>query len=76
MLESDPAGFEDCSDIWQVTKVERPNARQKQMREQQPAGDESIWNLKAIPRSYLQNRINWKFIVATGGSKQSGRQYP
>tara|TARA_B100000927_G_scaffold164296_1_gene132373 strand:+ start:251 stop:439 length:189 start_codon:yes stop_codon:yes gene_type:complete len=29
MLESDPAGFEDCRDIWQVTNVERLYALQK-----------------------------------------------
>ncbi|MGB0155512.1 MAG: HNH endonuclease [Verrucomicrobiales bacterium] len=55
MLESDSAGFEDCRDIWQVTNVERLYALQKQVREQQLAGDESVWNLKAIPKSYLQN---------------------
>ena len=76
MLESDSAGFEDCRDIWQVTNVERLHALQKQVRKEQLAGDESVWNVKAIPKSYLQNRINWKFIAAAGGSRQSGRQYP
>ncbi|NOY00100.1 MAG: hypothetical protein GXP30_10260 [Verrucomicrobia bacterium] len=55
MLAAHSLGFDDCRDLWQVTSVKRLHTLQKQVREEQQAGDTSVWNLDGLPKSYLQN---------------------
>jgi len=55
MLATNSLGFNDCLSLWQISNVERLYALQEQVREEQQAGDKSVWNLDHLPKSYLQN---------------------
>lgn len=55
MLASKPLDFDGCRDLWKVESIERLHALQKQVREEQQAGEASVWSLESLPKSYLQN---------------------
>ena len=55
MLAAESEGFEDCLEIWNMESIDRLFELQEKVREEQRLGDESVWNLKEISKSYLQN---------------------
>ena len=55
MLKAVPFGFSDCENIWNVSSVKRLQELYLFVLMEGKKGDESAWNIKAIPTSYLQN---------------------
>jgi putative restriction endonuclease len=55
MLKAEPFGFSDCENIWKVNSVERLQELYLFVLMESNKGDESAWNIKDIPTSYLQN---------------------
>lgn len=55
MIEYEPLGFEDCQDIYSVTSISRLNELYEVTNQQKHLGRKSIWVVRGIPRSYLQN---------------------
>ncbi|MBK1877965.1 HNH endonuclease [Pelagicoccus mobilis] len=55
MLAHEPLGFPDCQDIWAVTSIKRLEELYETTNEQKHLGRSSIWIIRGIPRSYLQN---------------------
>lgn len=55
MLEAEPLGFEDCSNVWTVSSVERLHELYLLVLEEAREKDASIWNIEGVPKSYLQN---------------------
>jgi putative restriction endonuclease len=56
MLKAEPFGFSDCENIWKVNSVERLQELYIFVLMESKKGDESAWNIKGIPTSYLQNK--------------------
>lgn len=54
MLKAEPFGFSDCENIWNVNSVERLQELYLFVLMECKKGDESAWNIKGIPASYLQ----------------------
>lgn len=55
MIAYEPLGFEDCRDIFSVHSLKRLNALYEGTNEQKHLGPKSIWVVRGIPGSYLQN---------------------
>ena len=55
MIHYEPLGFADCQDIFSVTSIDRLNELYEATNEQKHLGRKSIWIIRGIPRSYLQN---------------------
>ncbi|MDQ8184309.1 hypothetical protein [Pelagicoccus sp. SDUM812002] len=55
MIEYEPLGFADCQDIFSVHSLKRLNELYEVTNEQKHLGRKSIWVVRGIPRSYLQN---------------------
>ena len=55
MLKAEPFGFSDCENIWNVNSIERLQELYLFVLVEGKKGDESAWNIKEIPTSYLQN---------------------
>lgn len=55
MIEYAPLGFADCQDIFSVHSIKRLNELYEVTNEQKHFGRKSIWVVRGIPRSYLQN---------------------
>lgn len=55
MLTHEPLGFSDCQNIWSVTSIKRLDELYEATNEQKHLGRSSIWIIRGIPRSYLQN---------------------
>lgn len=55
MIEYEPLGFEDCQDTYSVQSIKRLNELYEVTNEQKHLGPKSIWVIRGVPRSYLQN---------------------
>jgi len=55
MIQAEPFNFGDCKNIWTVSSVERLQELYLFVLMESRKGDESAWNIKGIPTSYLQN---------------------
>lgn len=55
MIHYEPLGFADCQDIFSVHSVKRLNELYEITNEQKHLGRKSIWVIRGVPRSYLQN---------------------
>jgi putative restriction endonuclease len=54
MIQSTSFEFEDCKNVWSVNSVERLQELYLFVLMEGNKGDESAWNIKGIPTSYLQ----------------------
>ena len=54
MLQYRPFDFEDCIDIWNLSSLERAYELYEFVLSETRKGDNSEWNIKDIPKSYLQ----------------------
>ena len=54
MLQEKPLGFGDCKNIWAVHSVERLQELYLLVSEEKGRGNDSVWNIQSIPKSYLQ----------------------
>lgn len=55
MLKANPLGFDDCKNIWAVDPIERLHELYVLVLAEARKNDASVWNIKGIPKSYLQN---------------------
>lgn len=55
MIEYEPLGFEDCREIYSVTNIKRLDELYEVTNQQKHLGRKSIWVIRGVPRSYLQN---------------------
>ncbi len=55
MIEYEPLGFSDCQDIFSVHSIKRLNELYEVTNEQKHLRRKSIWVVRWIPRSHLQN---------------------
>ncbi|HFB64874.1 MAG TPA: HNH endonuclease [Aeromonadales bacterium] len=54
MLQLKPFNFDDCQNIWMVTSFDRLHELYLFVLSESKKGDSSAWNIKGIPKSYLQ----------------------
>ncbi len=55
MLKAEPFSFTDCINIWSMNSVERLNELYHFVLTEAKRGDNSVWNIEGIAKSYLQN---------------------
>ena len=57
ILKSKPLRFKDCINIWEIDSLNRLSDLYQEAKTQALKGKDSIWNIKDIPPSYLQDRF-------------------
>ncbi len=55
MIEIKPFGFKDCMNVWEINSIERAHDLYLFVLEETRKKDASAWNIREIPKSYLQN---------------------
>lgn len=55
MLAQHPEGFADCINIWNTPSIDRLEALRQRVLVEQKKGNDSVWNIDGLPRSYLSN---------------------
>lgn len=55
MLTQRPEEFADCIDIWNSPSIDRLEVLRQRVLVEQKKGDDSVWSIAGLPRSYLSN---------------------